>query len=116
MVSGTNMLFKDVIIVLSLRNMLLSIGKIGCEEPSIILEDLEHWFELTISTDFCDLKVGLLIYFEYGFKQRCDCRSSAICNPHCCAILNILGYCSKEMHTIDVHYVNIEAYIALGIM
>ena len=47
MISGTNTLLKDAIIVLSLRNMFLSIGKIGHEGPSIIMEDLEHWFEFT---------------------------------------------------------------------
>ena len=63
MISGANMLLKDVIIALSLRNMFLHIGKIGCEGPSIVLEDLEHWFEFVISTDFHDLKAGPLISF-----------------------------------------------------
>ena len=61
MISGMNMLLEDTIIVLSLRNMFLSIGKIGCEGPSIILEDLEHWLEFAIGTDFHDLKAGPLI-------------------------------------------------------
>ena len=61
MISGMNMLLKDMIIVLSLRNMFLGIGKIGCEGPSIVLEDLEHWFEFAIGEDFCDLKASLLI-------------------------------------------------------
>ena len=56
-----NMLRKDVIIVLSLRNMFLSIGKIGREGPSIVLENLEHWLEFAISTDFHVLKASLLI-------------------------------------------------------
>ena len=43
MISGVNTLLEDVIIALSLRNMFLSIGKIGCEGPSTVLEDLEHW-------------------------------------------------------------------------
>ena len=61
MISGMNTLLEDVIIALSLRNMFLSIDKIGCEGPSIILEDLEHWLEFTIGTDFHDLKSSLLI-------------------------------------------------------
>ena len=61
MISGANMLLKDAIIVLNLRNMLLSVGKIGHEGPSIVLEDLEHWFEFVIGADFCDLKAGLFI-------------------------------------------------------
>ena len=61
MISGLNMLFKDAIIALNLRSMFLSIGKIGHEGPSTVLEDLEHWFEFAISTDFCDLKAILLI-------------------------------------------------------
>ena len=56
MVSSANMLLKDVIIALSLRNMFLSIGKIGYEGPIIVLEDSELWFEFVISADFCDLK------------------------------------------------------------
>ena len=63
MISGMNTLLKDAIIALSLRNMFLSTGKIGHEGPSIVLEDLEHWFEFTISADFDDLKAGLLISF-----------------------------------------------------
>ena len=42
----------------------LSIGKIGHEGPSIFLEDLEHWVQFTINTDFCDLKAGPLIVFS----------------------------------------------------
>ena len=61
MISGMNMFFKDTIIALSPRNIFLSIGKIGHEGPSIILEDLEHWFEFVIGTDFHDLKASLLI-------------------------------------------------------
>ena len=61
MISGSNMLLKHVVIVLSLRNMFLSIGKIGHEGPSIVLEDLEHWFEFAIGADFHDLKAGSLI-------------------------------------------------------
>ena len=49
MISGMDMLLKDVIIALNLRNMFLSIGKIGHEGPSIVLEDMEHWFEFTFS-------------------------------------------------------------------
>ena len=63
MISGANTLLEDVIIALSLRNMFLSIGKIGHEGPSIVLEDLEHWFEFMIGTDFCDLKASPLILF-----------------------------------------------------
>ena len=58
MISAVNMLLKDVIIALSLRNMFLSIGKIGHEGPSIVLEDLEHWGEFTISADFRDSKAS----------------------------------------------------------
>ena len=61
MISGLNMLLEDVIIMLSLRNMFLSIGKIGHEGPSIILEDLENWLEFMIGTDFQDLKARPLI-------------------------------------------------------
>ena len=60
MISGTNTLLEDVIIPLSLRNMFLSMGKIGCEGPSINLEDLEHWLEFMTGADFCDLKGGPL--------------------------------------------------------
>ena len=115
MISGVNTLLKDAIIALSLGNMFLSIGKIGHEGPSIILEYLEHWLEFIISADCCDLKGGPLIQFYYRFNQRCSCRSSVICNPHCGVILTILGYCSYERHAIDVHYVSIEAYMMLGI-
>ena len=52
---------KDAIIALSLRNMFLTIGMIGWEGPSIVLEDLEHWFGFAIGADFHDLKAGLLI-------------------------------------------------------
>ena len=61
MISGMNMLLKDAIIAFGLGNMFLSIGKIGCEGPSIVLENLEHWFEFEIGTDFHDLKAGPLI-------------------------------------------------------
>ena len=61
MISGTNILLKNMIIALSLRSMFLSIGKIGCEGPSIVLEDLDYWVEFAIGADFCDLKAGLLI-------------------------------------------------------
>ena len=37
MISGMSTLLEDVIIALSLRNMFLSIGKIGHEGPSINL-------------------------------------------------------------------------------
>ena len=106
MIIGANTLLKDAIITLSLRNLFLIIGKIGCEGPSNVLEDLEHWFEFVISTDFHDWKAGLLITLVQIQPEM----------QHCRAILNILGCCSSERHTIDVHYVNIEAYITLGIM
>ena len=61
MICGTNMLLKDAIVVLSLRNMFLRIGKIGCEGPSIVLKDLEHWFEFVIGANFHDFKASLLI-------------------------------------------------------
>ena len=61
MVSGTNMLLEDAIVVLSLRNMFLSIGKIGHEGPSTVLEDLEDWLEFVISADSRNLKAILLI-------------------------------------------------------
>ena len=61
MISGMNMLLKDAIIALSLLNMFLSVGKIGHEGPSIVLEDLDHWFEFAIGADFHDLKAGPLI-------------------------------------------------------
>ena len=61
MISGTNTLLKDAIIVLCLKNMFLSIGKIGHEGSSVILDDLGHWFEFTIGADFHDLKASLLI-------------------------------------------------------
>ena len=61
MISGMNMLLEDAIIVLTLRNMFLSVGKIGHEGPSILLEDLELWLEFAIGRDFCDLKAGPLI-------------------------------------------------------
>ena len=61
MINGMNILLKDAVIVLSLRNMFLSIGKISHEGPSIVLEDSEHWFEFMIGTDFHDLKVSPLI-------------------------------------------------------
>ena len=61
MISGVNVLLKDAINALSLRDMFLSIGKIGHEGPSIILEDLKNWFEFVISTDFCDMKASPLI-------------------------------------------------------
>ena len=52
MISGMNMLLEDVIIVLSFRNMFLSVSKIGCEGPSTVLEDVENWHEFTIGTHF----------------------------------------------------------------
>ena len=55
MISGAN---TDVIIALSLRNRFLSIGKIGHEGLSLVLEDLEHWLEFMIGADFHDLKAG----------------------------------------------------------
>ena len=58
MTSGANMLLEDAIIVLSLRNMFLSIGEIGHEGPSTILEDLENWLEFVISADFHNLKAS----------------------------------------------------------
>ena len=61
MIGGANMPLEDAIIALSLRNMFLSISKIGHEEPSIVLEDLENWLEFMIGTDFHDLKAGSLI-------------------------------------------------------
>ena len=61
MIGGVNTLLKDAIIALSLKNMFLGIGKIGHEGPSIVLEDLELWFQFTISADLCDLKAGPLV-------------------------------------------------------
>ena len=55
MISGVNMLLEDAIVVLSLRNMFLSISKIGHEGPSTVLEDLENWLEFVINTLFCDM-------------------------------------------------------------
>ena len=66
MISGANMLLKDLIMALSLRNMLLSIGKIGHEGPSIVLEHVEHWFEFAISTDFHDLKAAFECNIYYS--------------------------------------------------
>ena len=63
LIRGMNTLLKDVIIELNLRNLFLSIGKIGREGPSIVLEVLEHWFEFRIDTDFFDLKAGPLVQF-----------------------------------------------------
>ena len=61
MISGVNMLLEDAIIALSLRDMFLSICKICHEGLSIVLKDLEHWFEFMIGADFHDLKAGPLI-------------------------------------------------------
>ena len=58
MISGMNMLLEDAVVVLSLRNMFLSIGKIGHEGPSTVLEDVENWLEFVIGTHFCDLKLA----------------------------------------------------------
>ena len=63
MISGVHMLLEDEIIVLSFRNMFLSVSQIGHEGPSIIFDDLEHWFEFMIGTDFHDLKAVPFIYF-----------------------------------------------------
>ena len=63
MISGVNMLLEDVIIVLGFRNVFLSIGKIGHEGPSTILEDLENWLEFSISTHFCDLEASPVVQF-----------------------------------------------------
>ena len=116
MISGMNMLLEDVFIALSFRNMFLSISKIGHKRLSTVLEDMENWLEFMIGTHFLHLEAGPAVQFEYRFNQIGNSRSHVIGYPHGCVILNILGYCSQERHTIDVHDVNIEAYIALGIM
>ena len=54
MISGMNLLLEDAIIVLSFRNMFLSIGEIGCRGPSTIFEDVENWLEFLIGTHFHD--------------------------------------------------------------
>ena len=61
MISDMNMLLEDVIVVLSVRNMFLSISKIGHEGPSTILEDVENWLEFAIGTHFHDLEASSLI-------------------------------------------------------
>ena len=61
MIGGMNKLLEDTIVMLSLRNMFLSISKIGHEGPSTVIEDVENWLEFTIRTHFCDLEAGLLI-------------------------------------------------------
>ena len=114
MISGMNTLLEDMIIVLGFRNMFLSICKIDHEEPSTVLEDVENWLEFSISTHFPHLEAGPAVQFENIYNQIGNSGSHAISHPHGCAILNILGYCSQKRHTIVVHDVNIEAYIALG--
>ena len=69
MISGVNTLLEDAIVVLGLRNMFLSISKIGHEGPSTVLEDVENWLEFTISTHFCDLEAGLVVQFYFRFNQ-----------------------------------------------
>ena len=61
MISGVNMLHKNVVVALSFRNMFLSVSKIGCEGSSTILEDVENWLEFTIGTHFRDLEAGLVV-------------------------------------------------------
>ena len=61
MISGMNMLLRDMIVALSLRNIFLSFGKTGHEGPFIVLEDLQYWLEFSIGADYCDLKASLLI-------------------------------------------------------
>ena len=58
MIIGVNMLFEDMIIALSFRNMFLSISKIGHKGPSTVLEDVENWLEFMIGTHFLDLEAG----------------------------------------------------------
>ena len=116
MISGVNMLLEDMIIALDFRNMFLSISKIGHEEPSTILEDVENWLEfMMIHTHLHHLEASPAVQVEYRFNQIGNSGSRAISLPHRCVILNILGYCSQNRHTIDVHDFNIEAYISLGI-
>ena len=67
MISGTNMLLEDAIVVLSFRNMFLSISKIGHEGPSTVLEDMENWLEFMIGAHFCESQ--LLRVAESGYKQ-----------------------------------------------
>ena len=61
MISGVNMLLENVIVVLSFRNMFLSISKIGQEGLSTVLKDVENWFEFMIGTHFHDLEASPLI-------------------------------------------------------
>ena len=61
MISGANMLLEDAIVVLSFRNMFLSVSKIGHEGPSTIMGDVENWLEFVIGTHFCDLEASLVI-------------------------------------------------------
>ena len=63
MISGVNMLLEEVIIALSFRNMFLSIGEIGCEGPSTILEDMENWLEFSIGTHFHDFEDSPVVQF-----------------------------------------------------
>ena len=62
-ISDVNILLEDMIAVLSLRNMFLSVSKIGCEGPSTILEDMENWLEFMIGTHFCDLEASPVVQF-----------------------------------------------------
>ena len=116
MISGAKILLEDVAIVFGFRSMFLSISKIGHKGPSSVLEDMEYWLEFVISTHLLHLEAGPAVQFEYIFNQIGNSGSRAIDHPHGCEILNILGYCSKKRHTIDVHDVNIKACIMLGIM
>ena len=115
MISHMNMLLEDTIIVLGFRNMFLSIGKIGHEGPSTVLEDMENWFEFVFCAHFHDLEASLVIIL-CRFNQIGDSGSCVIGQPNGCVILNILGYSSEKRYTIDVHDINIEAYIVLDII
>ena len=63
MISGMNSLLEDAIIALSLRNMFLTVGKIGHVGPSIVLEDCRIFRLTTFNSlsSMCQL-VGFEIF------------------------------------------------------
>ena len=63
MICGVNMILEDAIVALSLRNMFLSVSKIGHQRPSPVLEDMENWLEFMIGAHFCDLEASPVIKF-----------------------------------------------------
>ena len=109
MISGTNMLLEDVIIALSFRNMFLGISKIGHEGPSTVLEDVENWFEFMIGIHF-----QLALWYNFNTDStRLEIVGTVQSATH--MTVQYLIFLDERL-TIDIHYVNIEAYITLGIM